>query len=109
MLDLLAQRLALVEKVGEVKVNMVYLFMYRNVKPRCWHLVVKKPRKIGVPPQLIEDILRRTMRDLMPVKKILVFKCLNPELRSRKWLSLVVMVNLAVCLVVCSSFLATKK
>lgn len=45
MLDLLAQRLALVEKVGEVKVNMVYLFMYRNVKPRCWHLVVKKPRK----------------------------------------------------------------
>jgi len=36
----------------------------------------------GVPPQLIEDILRRTMRESYASEKDSGFKCLNPELRS---------------------------
>ncbi|MGR5542436.1 chorismate mutase, partial [Vibrio campbellii] len=38
--------------------------------------------KKGVPPQLIEDILRRTMRESYASEKDSGFKCLNPSLRS---------------------------
>lgn len=47
MLELLAQRLALVEKVGEVKVNTDYPFMPPTVKPQCWLLVAQKQKSEG--------------------------------------------------------------
>ena len=37
---------------------------------------------LGVPPQLIEDILRRTMRESYLSEKDSGFKCLNPDLRN---------------------------
>jgi len=42
----------------------------------------EEAEKKGVPPQLIEDILRRTMRESYASEKDSGFKCLNPELRS---------------------------
>jgi len=70
MLELLAQRLALVEKVGEVKSEQS-----RRAEAE----------KMGVPPQLIEDILRRTMRESYASEKDSGFKCLNIRLPSESF------------------------
>lgn len=82
ILDLLAQRLSLVEKVGEVK-SEHGLPIYA---PDCEAAMLASRReeaeKKGVPPQLIEDILRRTMRESYASENDSGFKCLNPELRS---------------------------
>ena len=82
MIDLLARRLALVEQVGEVK-SRYGLPIYvpereaSMLASRCTEAEAK-----GVPPQLIEDILRRTMRESYASEKDSGFKCLKPELRS---------------------------
>lgn len=44
MIKLLARRLALVEKVGEVKSQHGLPIYARNVKPQCWRHAVKKLR-----------------------------------------------------------------
>ncbi|WP_341659743.1 bifunctional chorismate mutase/prephenate dehydrogenase [Vibrio sp.] len=80
ILDLLAQRLSLVEKVGEVK-SIHGLPIY--VPDREAAMLASRreeAEKIGVPPQLIEDILRRTMRESYASEKDAGFKCLKPEL-----------------------------
>lgn len=82
MIDLLARRLALVEQVGEVK-SRYGLPIYvpereaSMLASRCTEAEAQ-----GVPPQLIEDILRRTMRESYASEKDSGFKCLKPELRS---------------------------
>ncbi len=82
MLDLLAQRLALVEKVGEVKSEHGLPIYVPEREAAMLASRRKEAEKIGVPPQLIEDILRRTMRESYASEKDSGFKCLNPELRS---------------------------
>lgn len=82
MLELLAQRLALVEKVGEVKSEHGLPIYAPDREAAMLASRRKEAEKKGVPPQLIEDILRRTMRESYASEKDSGFKCLNPELRS---------------------------
>ncbi|MCK8082736.1 bifunctional chorismate mutase/prephenate dehydrogenase [Vibrio sp. 1CM24A] len=82
MLDLLAQRLALIEKVGEVKSEHGLPIYVPEREAAMLASRRQEAEKIGVPPQLIEDILRRTMRESYASEKDSGFKCLNPELRS---------------------------
>ncbi|MGD8112014.1 bifunctional chorismate mutase/prephenate dehydrogenase [Vibrio sp. TRT 17S01] len=82
MLDLLAQRLALVEKVGEVKSQYGLPIYAPDREAAMLASRREEAEKKGVPPQLIEDILRRTMRESYASEKDSGFKCLNPELRS---------------------------
>ncbi|MEH0094208.1 bifunctional chorismate mutase/prephenate dehydrogenase [Vibrio metschnikovii] len=82
MIDLLVRRLALVEQVGEVK-SRYGLPIY--VPEREASMLASRRTEAeaqGVPPQLIEDILRRTMRESYASEKDSGFKCLKPELRS---------------------------
>lgn len=82
ILDLLSQRLALVEKVGEVKSEHGLPIYAPDREAAMLASRRKEAEKKGVPPQLIEDILRRTMRESYASEKDSGFKCLNPELRS---------------------------
>ncbi|MEL7291128.1 MAG: bifunctional chorismate mutase/prephenate dehydrogenase [Pseudomonadota bacterium] len=82
ILDLLAQRLALVEKVGEVKSEHGLPIYAPDREAAMLASRRQEAEKIGVPPQLIEDILRRTMRESYASEKDSGFKCLNPQLRS---------------------------
>lgn len=82
ILDLLAQRLSLVEKVGEVKSEHGLPIYAPDREAVMLASRRQEAEKKGVPPQLIEDILRRTMRESYASEKDSGFKCLNPELRS---------------------------
>ncbi|MGF1722252.1 bifunctional chorismate mutase/prephenate dehydrogenase [Vibrio kyushuensis] len=82
ILDLLAQRLSLVEKVGEVKSEHGLPIYAPDREAAMLASRRLEAEKKGVPPQLIEDILRRTMRESYASEKDSGFKCLNPELRS---------------------------
>ncbi len=82
MLDLLAQRLALVEKVGEVKSEHGLPIYAPDREAAMLASRREEAARKGVPPQLIEDILRRTMRESYASEKDSGFKCLKPELRS---------------------------
>ncbi len=82
MLDLLAQRLALVEKVGEVKSKHGLPIYVPEREASMLASRRSEAEKQGVPPQLIEDILRRTMRESYTSEKDSGFKCLKPDLGS---------------------------
>ena len=82
ILNLLAERLSLVEKVGEVKSEHGLPIYAPDREAAMLASRRTEAEKIGVPPQLIEDILRRTMRESYASEKDSGFKCLNPELRS---------------------------
>lgn len=81
MLDLLAQRLQLVEQVGEVK--SAYGLPIYDPSREAAMLASRREEaeRKGVPPSLIEDILRRTMRESYSSENDSGFKCLRPELR----------------------------
>jgi len=82
ILDLLSQRLSLVEKVGEVKSEHGLPIYAPDREAAMLASRREEAEKKGVPPQLIEDILRRTMRESYASEKDSGFKCLNPEMRS---------------------------
>lgn len=82
ILTLLAERLALVEKVGEVKSRHGLPIYAPDREAAMLASRRAEAEKLGVPPQLIEDILRRTMRESYASEKDSGFKRLNPELRS---------------------------
>lgn len=82
ILDLLSQRLSLVEKVGEVKSEHGLPIYAPDREAAMLASRREEAEKKGVPPQLIEDILRRTMRESYASEKDSGFKCLHPELRS---------------------------
>ena len=82
MVELLARRLALVEKVGEVKSQHGLPIYAPDREAAMLASRREEAERKGVPPQLIEDILRRTMRESYASEKDSGFKCLNPELRS---------------------------
>ncbi|MGL4223951.1 MAG: bifunctional chorismate mutase/prephenate dehydrogenase [Vibrio sp.] len=82
MVELLARRLALVEQVGEVK-SRAGLPIYAPDREAAMLASRRaEAQSKGVPPQLIEDILRRTMRESYASEKDAGFKCLNTKLRS---------------------------
>lgn len=82
MLDLLARRFALVSEVCEEK-NHLGLPLYSPEREDAMFLSLRKEaEQKGVPPDLIEDILRRVIRESYNSKINASFKCFNPRLRS---------------------------
>lgn len=81
ILQLLARRLSLVEKVGEVKSKHGLPIYAPDREAAMLASRREEAARQGVPPQLIEDILRRTMRESYASEKDAGFKCLKPELR----------------------------
>lgn len=82
MIELLAERLSLVEQVGEVKSEHGLPIYAPDREAAMLASRRSEAEKQGVPAQLIEDILRRTMRESYASENDSGFKCLNPELRS---------------------------
>lgn len=82
MIDLLAQRLALVEQVGDVKSQHGLPIYAPDREAAMLASRRQEAEQAGVPAQLIEDILRRTMRESYASEKDAGFKCLNPTLGS---------------------------
>ncbi|CAM4128609.1 bifunctional chorismate mutase/prephenate dehydrogenase [Vibrio neonatus] len=80
MLDLLEQRLKLVEEVGEVKSEHGLPIYVPDREAAMLASRREEAQKRGIPPQLIEDILRRVMRESYASEKDSGFKCLNPDL-----------------------------
>jgi chorismate mutase/prephenate dehydrogenase len=80
MIDLLAQRLSLVEEVGEVKSEHGLPIYAPDREAAMLASRRAEAESRGVPAQLIEDILRRTMRESYASEKDSGFKCLKPNL-----------------------------
>lgn len=82
MVELLARRLALVAEVGEVKSKHGLPIYAPDREAAMLASRREEAASKGVPPDLIEDILRRTMRESYASENDSGFKCLNPDLRS---------------------------
>lgn len=81
MLDLLAKRLSLVAEVGKVK-SRAGLPIYAPDRETA--MLASRRREaaaLGVPPNLIEDVLRRLMRESYASENDKGFKTLCPQLR----------------------------
>ncbi|MGF1688735.1 bifunctional chorismate mutase/prephenate dehydrogenase [Photobacterium japonica] len=81
MVALLARRLALVEEVGHVKSQHGLPIYAPDREAAMLASRRQEAEQQGVPPDLIEDILRRTMRESYASENDSGFKCLNPSLR----------------------------
>lgn len=81
LLQLLARRLALVAQVGEVK-SRYGLPIYAPQREASMLASRRhEAQKLGVPPDLIEDVLRRIMRESYLSENEKGFKTLHPALR----------------------------
>ncbi|MGF1764557.1 bifunctional chorismate mutase/prephenate dehydrogenase [Aliivibrio kagoshimensis] len=81
MVELLARRLALVEKVGEVKSKHGLPIYVPEREAAMLASRREEAESKGVPGALIEDILRRTMRESYSSENDSGFKCLKPTLK----------------------------
>ena len=82
LIDLLAKRLALVADVGEVK-SEAGVPIYAPEREAAMLAKRRAEAEIaGVGGDLIEDILRRLMRESYHREKDVGFKCLHPQLRD---------------------------
>lgn len=82
MLDLLARRFSLVSEVCEVK-DLLGLPVYAPEREDAMFLSLRKEAlEKGVPPDLIEDILRRVIRESYASKINASFKCFHQKLRT---------------------------
>ncbi|QKJ88340.1 bifunctional chorismate mutase/prephenate dehydrogenase [Paramixta manurensis] len=82
LLDLLAKRLSLVAEVGEVKSRYGLPIYVPEREASMLASRRKEAELLGVPPDLIEDVLRRVMRESYSSENDKGFKTLCPELRS---------------------------
>ena len=81
LLALLARRLELVANVGEVKSRYGLPIYVPEREAAMLASRRKEAADLGVPPDLIEDILRRVMRESYSSEKDKGFKTLCPALR----------------------------
>ncbi|MEZ0584187.1 bifunctional chorismate mutase/prephenate dehydrogenase [Erwinia sp. STN24] len=81
LLDLLAKRLSLVAEVGEVKSRYGLPIYVPEREASMLASRRKEAEALGVPPDLIEDVLRRVMRESYASENDKGFKTLNPQLR----------------------------
>ncbi|MCQ1057474.1 bifunctional chorismate mutase/prephenate dehydrogenase [Photobacterium sp. DNB23_23_1] len=81
MVELLARRLSLVEEVGHVKSQHGLPIYAPDREAAMLASRRQEAESKGVPPDLIEDILRRTMRESYASENDSGFKCLKPDLR----------------------------
>jgi len=81
LLDLLARRLELVAEVGEVKSKYGLPIYVPEREASMLASRRKEAQTLGVPPDLIEDVLRRVMRESYSSENDKGFKTLCPTLR----------------------------
>lgn len=81
LLDLLARRLHLVAEVGEVKSRYGLPIYVPEREASMLASRREEAQALGVPPDLIEDVLRRVMRESYSSENDKGFKTLRPELR----------------------------
>ncbi|MFS2225349.1 bifunctional chorismate mutase/prephenate dehydrogenase [Pantoea sp. B65] len=81
LLDLLARRLELVAEVGEVKSRYGLPIYVPEREATMLASRRKEAEALGVPPDLIEDVLRRVMRESYSSENEKGFKTLCPGLR----------------------------
>ncbi|MDU6412042.1 MAG: bifunctional chorismate mutase/prephenate dehydrogenase [Yersiniaceae bacterium] len=81
LLDLLAKRLKLVAEVGEVKSRYGLPIYVPEREASMLASRRQEAQALGVPPDLIEDVLRRVMRESYSSENDKGFKTLRPELR----------------------------
>ncbi|MBE2893752.1 bifunctional chorismate mutase/prephenate dehydrogenase [Spirabiliibacterium falconis] len=82
LLELLAQRLALVAQVGEVKHQYGLPVYAPEREAQMLAARRQEAEQCGVSPDLIEDILRRIMRESYQNEHKTGFKCVNPDIRK---------------------------
>lgn len=82
LVALLARRLALVAEVGEVKSRHGLPIYAPDREAAMLARRRDEAAKQGVPPDLIEDVLRRVMRESYSSEHDSGFKCVNPALRQ---------------------------
>ncbi|PJG60055.1 bifunctional chorismate mutase/prephenate dehydrogenase [Aeromonas cavernicola] len=80
LIDLLAARLALVAEVGEVKSKHGLPIYAPEREANMLARRRAEAQALGVPGDLIEDVLRRIMRESYTSEKETGFKCINPTL-----------------------------
>ena len=81
LVALLAQRLALVAEVGEVKSRHGLPIYAPDREAAMLAKRREEAEQRGVPGDLIEDVLRRVMRESYSSENDSGFKCVNPQLR----------------------------
>lgn len=82
MLALFAKRLKLVAKVGEVKHKHGLPIYAPEREADMLAARRQEAKKIGVPPDLIEDVLRRLMRESYMSENNFRFKTVNPAIKK---------------------------
>ena len=87
LLNLLAKRLELVAEVGEVKSRFGLPIYVPEREASMLASRRAEAEALGVPPDLIEDVLRRVMRESYSSENDKGFKTLCPSLRPvvRRW------------------------
>ncbi|MGL5590256.1 MAG: chorismate mutase, partial [Aeromonas veronii] len=80
LIDLLAARLALVGEVGEVKSRHGLPIYAPDREASMLARRRAEAEQLGVPGDLIEDVLRRVMRESYASEKDTGFKCIKPAL-----------------------------
>lgn len=82
LLQLFSQRLALVKKVGEVKHKHGLPIYVPEREADMLAARREEAEKMGVPADLIEDVLRRLMRESYASENDFGFKTVNPEIKK---------------------------
>ncbi|MFZ7159340.1 bifunctional chorismate mutase/prephenate dehydrogenase [Avibacterium gallinarum] len=82
LLQLVAKRLALVKKVGEIKHQHGLPIYVPNREAEMLQARRQEAEKLGVPPDLIEDVLRRLMRESYTRENQFGFKTVNPKIKK---------------------------
>ncbi|WP_386686305.1 bifunctional chorismate mutase/prephenate dehydrogenase [Lonepinella sp. MS14437] len=82
LIELFAKRLALVKKVGEVKHQHGLPIYVPEREADMLAARRQEAEKIGVPADLIEDVLRRVMRESYTSENDFGFKTVNPEIKK---------------------------
>ncbi|GAA6203546.1 bifunctional chorismate mutase/prephenate dehydrogenase [Thalassotalea sp. SU-HH00458] len=82
LVELLAQRRAVTSKVGELKSQVGMPIYAPEREDQLIKLRREQATKAGISPELIEDVLRRVMRDSYISQDASGYRCVNPECKK---------------------------
>lgn len=82
LIEIFAKRLALVKKVGEIKHQQGLPIYVPEREADMLAARREEAQKQGVPPELIEDVLRRLMRESYVSENHYGFKTVNPAIKK---------------------------
>lgn len=82
LIEVFAKRLALVKKVGEIKYKQGLPIYVPEREADMLAARRQEAEKMGVPADLIEDVLRRLMRESYVSENHFGFKTVNPEIKK---------------------------